>query len=59
MKGMAWYTVIFNLVVIILFILHAIGVVETPPFTTLEDIIWAVFLIPVVIFGILVVRKPR
>ncbi len=59
MNALAWYTVIFNLVLIILFILTAAEVVETPPFSWLETIIWAVFTVPVVVLGILVIREPR
>lgn len=57
MKALAWYTIIFNLVVIILFVLHAAGAVATPPFTTLEDVLWALFTVPAVILGILIIRK--
>ena len=59
MKGLAWYTIIFNSLVIIAFILTAAGVVEKPPFTVLEDITWAVFTVPVLILGILIVRRPK
>ncbi len=59
MKGLAWYTVIFNLVLIILYILASAGVVEPAPFSWLEAIIWVVFTVPVVILGILIIREPR
>ena len=59
MKFLAWYTVIFNLAIIILFVLHAGGMVNTPPFTSLEDIVWAVFTVPVIILGIWAVTKAK
>ncbi len=57
MKALAWYTVIFNALVIILFILTAMGAVAKPPFTALEDILWAIFTVPVLLLGIKVVRR--
>ncbi|MBI2980430.1 MAG: hypothetical protein HYY41_06375 [Chloroflexi bacterium] len=59
MKGLAWYTVIFNLVLIILFILTSAGVVEAPPFSWLETIAWAVFMVPVIILGIKVIKPSK
>ena len=59
MKALAWYTVIYNLVLIILLILTSAGVVDTPPFSWLETIVWAVFTVPVVILGIRVIREPN
>jgi hypothetical protein len=57
MKALAWYTVIFNILVIIAFVLFFAGVLDTPPFTDLEAIAWAVLTIPVVIFGLKVAMK--
>ena len=57
MKALAWYTVIFNSLIIIVLILAAVGVVPPAPFTLIEDIVWAVFTVPVLILGILVVRE--
>ncbi|MFH1031488.1 MAG: hypothetical protein V1767_02840 [Chloroflexota bacterium] len=57
MNALAWYTIIFNGLVIILFILSAAGLVAKPPMTVLEDIAWAVFSIPVFILGILALKK--
>ena len=59
MKALGWYTVIYNLVLIILLILTSAGVVEQPPFTWLETIVWAVFTVPIVILGIRVIREPN
>lgn len=57
MKALAWYTAIFNILIIIVFILSMVGLVPPPPFTTLEGIAWAVLTVPVVILGILVIKK--
>ena len=59
MKALAWYTAIFNGLLIILFIITAAGVVAKPPFSALEDILWAVFTVPVLILGILVIRRQK
>ncbi len=59
MKALAWYTVVFNGLLIIALILAALGVVPPAPFTLLEDIAWAVLTVPVLVLGILVIRKPR
>ena len=59
MKFLAWYTVIFNLAIIALFVLHAGGMVKTPPFSPLEDIVWAVFTVPVVTLGIWATTKAK
>jgi hypothetical protein len=56
MKALAWYTVVLNLLIIIAFILSLTGVISTPPFSTPEQIAWAVLLIPVVVFGLGVAR---
>ena len=57
MKALAWYTIIFNALLIIALLLSAVGVVPPAPFTALEDIVWAVFTVPVLILGILVIRE--
>ena len=57
MKALAWYTVVFNLVLIILFILTSAGVVEAPPFSWLETILWAILTVPVIILGFLVIKR--
>ena len=59
MRALGWYTLIFNLLVIAMFILHAAGRIETPPFTVLEDLLWALFSVPVVILGIMATRYRR
>jgi hypothetical protein len=59
MRALGWYTLIFNLVVIALFVLHAAGRVDTPPFTIREDIAWMVFLLPVVVLGIMATRQRK
>jgi hypothetical protein len=56
MRVLGWYTVLFNLIVIAMFILHAAGRIETPPFTALEDLLWALFSVPVVILGAMATR---
>ncbi|MBI4185914.1 MAG: hypothetical protein HY530_00205 [Chloroflexi bacterium] len=58
MKALAWYTAIFNALIIIIFILAVAGVVPPPPFTASEGIVWAVLTVPVVILGILVIKRP-
>jgi hypothetical protein len=57
MKALAWYTVIFSILVIIAFILFIADVIDTPPFTNFETIAWAVLMVPQVILGILVLKK--
>ena len=57
MKALAWYTAIFNILIIIVFILSMAGLVPPPPFTTLEGIAWAVLTVPVVLLGILVIKR--
>ncbi len=59
MKALAWYTIIFNGLLIIAFILAAAGVVPPAPFSLAEDIVWAVLTVPVLILGILAVKKTR
>jgi hypothetical protein len=56
MRFLGWYTLLFNLVVIAMFILHAADRIETPPFTVLEDLLWALFSVPAVILGALATR---
>ncbi|MDP3879256.1 MAG: hypothetical protein Q8Q07_02980 [Dehalococcoidales bacterium] len=58
MKALAWYTVIFNLLLVVLFILTSAGIVEAPPFSWLETVLWAVFMLPVIILGVRVIREP-
>jgi len=59
MKFLAWYTVLFNLGIIGLFVMQAAGKVAKPPFSALEDIVWAVFTVPVVILGIWATTKAK
>jgi hypothetical protein len=59
MKPLGWYTLVFNLLVIAMFILHAAGRVDTPPFTLKEDILWAVFSLPMVVLGIMAARQRK
>ena len=56
MRFLGWYALVFNLVVIAMFILHAAGRIETPPFSKLEDIVWALVSVPVVILGAMATR---
>jgi hypothetical protein len=57
MKALAWYSIIFNILVIIAFILFLAGVMDEPPFTNLEAIAWAVLTIPTIILGWMVIKK--
>ena len=57
MKVLAWYTVVFNALIIITLILAAVGVVPPAPFTLLEDIAWAVLTVPVIVLGTLVIKR--
>jgi hypothetical protein len=57
MKALAWYSVIFNILVIIAFILFLAGVMDEPPFSTLEAVAWAVLTVPVILLGVMVVSK--
>ncbi|MFC1990632.1 hypothetical protein ACFLU9_00570 [Chloroflexota bacterium] len=57
MRALAWYTAIFNILIIIVFILSMVGLVPPPPFTTFEAISWAVLTVPVVILGIMVIKR--
>ncbi len=59
MKALAWFTVIFNLIVVVLFVLQAAGMVSKPPFTALEDLLWALFSLPAVIVGFSVARQKK
>jgi len=59
MKFLAYYTIIFNLAIIALFVLQAAGMVNKPPFTPVEDIVWAVCTVPVVILGIWAAAKAK
>jgi len=58
-KALAWYSIIFNILVIIAFILFLAGAIDMPPFTALEAVIWAVFTIPLILLGWMVIRKPQ
>ncbi len=57
MKALAWYTVVLNSLIIVALILVGVGVVPPAPFTLLEDIAWAVLTVPVIVLGILVVKR--
>ncbi|OGO30718.1 MAG: hypothetical protein A2Z29_00655 [Chloroflexi bacterium RBG_16_56_11] len=57
MKALAWYTVIFSILIIIAFILFLAGVMDEPPFTNSEAIAWAVLTVPQIILGIMVLRN--
>ena len=59
MKVLAWYTAVFNGLIIIALILVAVEVIPRPPFTPFENIFWAAVLLPVLVFGIRVIREPR
>jgi hypothetical protein len=56
MRYLGWYTLILNLVIIGMFVLHAAGRIETPPFSKMEDIAWALVSVPVVILGAMATR---
>ncbi len=57
MRALAWYAAIFDILLIVLFILSAAKVIAKPPFTAIEDIAWAVLTIPVVALAVMVLRK--
>ena len=57
MKLLAWYSILFSILVIIAFILFMAGVLNPPPFTDLESIVWAVFMLPQIYLGVMVLRK--
>lgn len=57
MKLLAWYTVLFNLAIIVLLLLTSAGVVDPPPFSWLESIVWAVFTLPVILFACRAMKK--
>ncbi|MBI4187943.1 MAG: hypothetical protein HY529_01925 [Chloroflexi bacterium] len=59
MKGLAWYTVIFNVVLIILYILTSAKVMKPAPFSWLETIVWVIFTVPVIILGIQVIKQSK
>jgi hypothetical protein len=59
MKFLAIYTIVFNLVIIALFVLQSAGKVSKPPFSPTEDIVWAVCTVPVVILGIWAATKAK
>ncbi len=57
MKALAWYAVIFNVLIIIALILAITEVIEKPPFSTLEGIAWAVLSLPVIVLGWRIAKK--
>ena len=57
MKALAWYSIIFSILVIIAFILFITGAINPPPFTNFETIVWAVFMLPQIYLGVMVLRK--
>jgi prolipoprotein diacylglyceryltransferase len=57
MRALAWYSVIFNILVIIAFILFLADVLDRPPFSTLEAIAWVVLTLPVIILGVRVIGR--
>ena len=59
MKALGWYTIIVTGLTILAFILAIAGLIPPPPFTALEGIIWIVVMLPVIVLGILVIRKPK
>ncbi|MFC1988678.1 hypothetical protein ACFLVJ_02470 [Chloroflexota bacterium] len=56
MKVLAWYTVIFNALIILALILTGAGVISPAPFSWLENIIWIVLSLPVMYLGIRIIR---
>ena len=57
MRALGWYTIIFNILIIIAFILTMTGVIPKPPFTALEGALWIVATVPVLILGIMVIIR--
>ena len=56
MKALAWYAIVYNIVVIIAIVLAAAEVIDPAPFSWLESIVWAVLSLPVVYLGIRVLK---
>ncbi len=59
MKGLAWYTTIFSALFIIGLILNVAGLVARPPFTPFEIAAMIIVMVPVLILGIMLIRKSR
>ncbi len=57
MKALAWYTVIISSLIVIAFILFMTGVMSKPPLSTSESILWIAVTVPIIILGILVIKK--
>lgn len=57
MRALGWYAIIFNILVIIAFILTMTGVIPKPPFSTLEGILWIAATVPVIILGVWVLIR--
>ena len=57
MKALAWYTIIVSVLIIIAFILFLAGVIAKPTLSTYESILWIVATVPIIILGILVIKR--
>ena len=57
MKALAWYTVIISSLIVIAFILFMAGVIPEPPLSTFESILWIVVTVPIIILGIMVIKR--
>lgn len=56
MRPLGWYTVVFNVLIILLLALTASGVIPPAPFSWPESGAWIVLTLPVVWLGIRVLR---
>ncbi len=59
MKILGWYTVIFNLALILMLFLTSAGIIKQPPFTWFETLVWGVFTLPVIILGWVIARSAK
>jgi len=56
MKVLGWYTVVFSVALILMMVATSAGIVDKPPFTWFETLIWAVFMLPIIILGWVVAK---
>ena len=57
MKALGWYTIIVTGLTILAFILSIAGLIPPPPFTALEGVVWVVVTLPVIVLGIMVIKR--
>jgi hypothetical protein len=59
MKILAWYAIVSSTVTILAFLLTMLKVIPPPPFTVLEDIVWMVAIVPILLLGIWILIRPE